>query len=107
VVIIVDDGVATGATMRAAIQVVRRLRPARLVVAVPVGAPQTCAMLRAEADEVVCLYEPDPFLAVGLYYQDFMPTGDAEIQRMLAEARERVHAPPAAGAATSPDKASG
>jgi len=107
VVIIVDDGVATGATMRAAIQVVRRLRPARLVVAVPVGAPQTCAMLRAEADEVVCLYEPDPFLAVGLYYQDFVPTGDAEIQRMLAEARERVHAPPAAGAATSPDKASG
>ena len=65
------------------------------------------AMLRAEADEVVCLYEPDPFLAVGLYYQDFVPTGDAEIQRMLADARERVHAPPAAGAATSPDKASG
>jgi putative phosphoribosyl transferase len=86
-VIMIDDGLATGATMRAAIQTVRRRGPARLVVAVPVGARQTCARMRAEADEVVCLYEPDPFLAVGLYYQDFAPPRDAEIQRMLAEAR--------------------
>jgi predicted phosphoribosyltransferase len=105
-VILVDDGVATGATIRAAIQAVRRRRPAQLVVAVPVGARQTCAMLRAEADEVVCLYEPEPFLAVGLYYQDFAPTEDAEIERMLAEAREQVHAPPALGASTAPDTAS-
>lgn len=97
VVIVVDDGVATGATMRAAVQAVRSRRPARIVVAVPVGAPLTCAVLRAEADELVCLYEPEPFLAVGCYYQDFEPTDDTEVQRVLAEARQQVHGAPAAG----------
>jgi predicted phosphoribosyltransferase len=63
-------------------------------------------MLRAEADEVVCLYEPEPFLAVGLYYQDFAPTEDAEIERMLAEAREQVRASPGPRASTAPATAS-
>jgi putative phosphoribosyl transferase len=89
VVILVDDGLATGATMRAAIQAVRRREPARLVVAVPVGARQTCAMIRAVADAVVCLYEPEPFLAVGPCFRDFAPTEDAEIRRLLTEARLR------------------
>jgi putative phosphoribosyl transferase len=93
VVILVDDGLATGATMRAAIRAVRGRRPARLVVAVPVGARQTCAALRTEADEVVSLCEPEPFLAVGLYYQDFEPTDDDEVQRLLEDARARVRAP--------------
>lgn len=83
-VILVDDGLATGATMRAAVRSVRAARPSRLVVAVPVGAPSTCASLRSEADEVVSLLEPDPFLAVGLYYRHFEPPTDAEVQRLLA-----------------------
>ena len=83
VVIVVDDGLATGATMRAAVRSVRLARPARLVVAVPVGPVSTCADLRREVDEVVCPYELDPFWAVGLYYQDFEPTEDAEVTRIL------------------------
>lgn len=83
VVIIVDDGLATGATMRAAIRSVRSGRPARLVMAVPVGPIQTCAELRDEADDVVCLYELEPFFAVGLYYEHFEPVEDAEVQTIL------------------------
>jgi predicted phosphoribosyltransferase len=83
VVIVVDDGLATGATMRAAVRSVRMGRPARLIVAVPVGPGATCADLRREADEVICLYELDPFWAVGLYYQHFEPTEDAEVTRIL------------------------
>jgi putative phosphoribosyl transferase len=82
-VIIVDDGLATGATMRAAVRAVRSQQPARLVVAVPVGSREACAALREEADEVVCLYEPDPFWAVGMYYTHFEPTEDAEVERLL------------------------
>jgi predicted phosphoribosyltransferase len=85
VVIVVDDGLATGATMRAAVRSVRMGSPARLIVAVPVGPESTCADLRREADEVVCLYELDPFWAVGLYYQHFEPTEDAEVTRILED----------------------
>lgn len=83
VVIVVDDGLATGATMRAAVRSVRRQRPARIVVAVPVGAPAACEALRREADEVVCLLEPELFFAVGGFYERFEPTEDAEVQELL------------------------
>jgi putative phosphoribosyl transferase len=83
VVIVVDDGLATGATMRAAVRAVRIGQPARLVVAVPVGPIDTCAALRQESDEVVCLYELEPFWAVGLYYEHFEPVEDAEVQKIL------------------------
>jgi putative phosphoribosyl transferase len=82
-VIIVDDGLATGATMRAAARSVRRHGAARLVVAVPVGARETCLALAADADAVVCPWQPEPFYAVGLWYQRFAPTNDAEVLRIL------------------------
>jgi putative phosphoribosyl transferase len=84
-VIVVDDGLATGATMQAAVRSLRQQRPAHLIVAVPVGPPETCRALRAEADEVVALYEPEAFLAVGLHYQDFRPTEDQEVEELLLQ----------------------
>jgi predicted phosphoribosyltransferase len=86
VVILVDDGLATGSTMRAAVLAVRRLHPARVIVAVPVGAVQTCQALREVADEVVCAFTPEPFRAVGLWYADFSQTTDEEVQQLLARA---------------------
>jgi predicted phosphoribosyltransferase len=83
-VILVDDGLATGSTMRAAVQAVRRLRPARVVVAVPVGARETCEALRKIADEVVCALVPEPFSAVGLWYIDFSQTTDDEVRQLLS-----------------------
>jgi len=85
VVILVDDGLATGATMRAAVRSVQQHRPRRLVVAVPVGAPESCAALRGEVDEVVCLHEPRDFGAVGRFYGDFSQTEDEEVRMLLAE----------------------
>ena len=82
-VILIDDGLATGATMRAAVQAVRAMQPARLVVAVPVAAVPTCAEMRAIADEVVCVATPDPFYAVGAWYQNFTQTSDAEVRELL------------------------
>ena len=82
-VILVDDGLATGATMRAAVASVSALRPARLTVAVPVGAPDTVAGLREAADDVVCLLEPEPFLAVGEWYERFDPVDDDEVVSLL------------------------
>ncbi len=79
-VILVDDGLATGSTMRAAVMAVRQQQPARVIVAVPVGAPSTCADSRREADEVVCVRTPDPFVAVGLWYRDFTPTSDDDVR---------------------------
>jgi predicted phosphoribosyltransferase len=84
-VILVDDGLATGATMRAAIHALRRRGAARIVVAVPVAPLPTCAELRAEADEVVCLFTPEPFFAVGLWYEDFTQTSDDEVRALLAD----------------------
>jgi putative phosphoribosyl transferase len=83
VVILVDDGLATGSTMKAAVRAVRQLDPARVVVAVPVCAAETCEALKQIADEVVCPYSPEPFRAVGLWYQDFSETSDAEVTEVL------------------------
>jgi predicted phosphoribosyltransferase len=86
IVLLVDDGLATGSTMRASVLAVRRLRPARVVVAVPVGARQTCQALREDADDVVCPFTPEPFSAVGLWYADFSQTTDEEVRQLLARA---------------------
>lgn len=83
-IILVDDGLATGSTMRAAIAVVRASAPARIVVAVPVGAPDTCAALAPEVDHLVCLLRPPGFGAVGQWYREFGQTTDAEVQGLLA-----------------------
>jgi predicted phosphoribosyltransferase len=88
IALLIDDGLATGSTMRAAVAALRKLAPARIVVATPVGAAQTCAALRAEADEVVCLRIPEPFFAVGAWYEDFSQTTDREVEELLSEARE-------------------
>jgi predicted phosphoribosyltransferase len=88
VVILVDDGLATGSTMRAAVAALHRQRPARIVVAVPVGSPETCTELRAEADEAVCARTPEPVYAVGLWYDDFTQTTDDEVHDLLARAAE-------------------
>jgi predicted phosphoribosyltransferase len=85
-VIVVDDGLATGATMRAAAIALRRHNPKNLVVAVPVAAPRTCASLAHEVDRVVCAFTPEPFHAVGLYYENFDQIGDEEVRRLLAQA---------------------
>ena len=82
-VILVDDGLATGSTMRAAARALRELGPARVVVAVPVGAPQTCEEFREEVDEVVCAMTPEPFRGVGQWYDDFTQTSDAEVHELL------------------------
>ena len=86
VVILVDDGLATGATMRAAATALRRLGPARIVVAVPTAAAEACADLADAADEVVCAERPEPFLAVGASYDDFSETTDDDVRRLLAQA---------------------
>ena len=95
-ILLVDDGLATGATMEAAIVALRRLKPSRIVVAVPVGARETCDRLRARADQVVCLEMPVPFNAVGQWYEDFSETTDEQVKQLLATAaRPRVPSPPA------------
>lgn len=91
-VIVVDDGLATGATMRASVLSVRKSEPAELVVAVPVGSREACSALRKEADELVCPYEPELFWAVGLYYERFEPTPDEEVTAILEEFRSRKEA---------------
>ncbi len=83
-VIVVDDGLATGATMRAAVEALRARRPRRVVVAVPVGAASTCRDLRRVADEVVCVLSPTGFDAVGRWYVDFAPPADDEVRRLAA-----------------------
>jgi putative phosphoribosyl transferase len=87
-VILVDDGIATGASMRAAIASLRRLEPARIVVAVPVAARSACAFLAGEADRVVCLWTPDDLNSVGQWYQDFSQTSDGEVCTLLKYAEE-------------------
>lgn len=91
-VILVDDGLATGATMRAAARAIRQRRPLRLVIAVPVGARTTCDAFRDEADQVICAATPEPFQAVGLWYKDFSQTSDEDVRALLAASRERRHA---------------
>jgi erythromycin esterase-like protein/predicted phosphoribosyltransferase len=84
-VILVDDGLATGATMLAAIQALRQQQPARIVVAVPTASPEACEAMKAEADDVICAIAPEPFHAVGLWYQDFSQTTDEEVRDLLAQ----------------------
>ncbi len=86
-VILVDDGVATGATMRAAIAALRQQQPKEVVVAVPVAAADTLAILAREADEVVCLATPSPFWAIGQWYRNFDQVSDDEVRRLLTESR--------------------
>ena len=83
-VILVDDGLATGATMLAAIKALRQQQPARLVVAVPTAAPETCEELKAEVDDVICAVTPRPFYGVGLWYEDFSQTTDEEVRNLLS-----------------------
>jgi predicted phosphoribosyltransferase len=87
IVLLVDDGLATGSTMRAAIAALRPRGPARLVVAVPVAASATCQEVGHEADEIVCAATPEPFAAVGLWYHDFAPTTDQQVRDLLEAAR--------------------
>jgi predicted phosphoribosyltransferase len=82
-VVLVDDGLATGATMLAAVEALRRQEPARIVVAVPTGASDTCEALRDKADDVVCAVMPEPFHAVGAWYRDFSQTSDDEVRNRL------------------------
>jgi predicted phosphoribosyltransferase len=87
IVIVIDDGLATGSTMMAAVKAVRQQHPAKVIVAVPVGAPDTCEALATVADEVVCVRMPEPFSAVGQWYVDFDQTADEEVRQLL-----RAHA---------------
>ena len=90
-VILVDDGLATGATMHAAIQALRQQQPAHIVVAVPTASPEACDELREEVDDVVCALTPEPFYSVGLWYEDFSQTTDEEVRDLLARsAKERL-----------------
>lgn len=85
-VILVDDGLATGATMRAAITALRQRRPARIIVATPVAPADTIQMLREVADEIVCMETPEPFLAIGRWYEDFSQVPDATVKDLLTKA---------------------
>jgi putative phosphoribosyl transferase len=92
-VILIDDGLATGSTMRAAARSLRKQGPARIVVAVPVSARQTCEEFRDEVDEIVCAVTPEPFRGVGRWYEDFSQTTDEEVRELLRRApQERRHA---------------
>ena len=90
VVILVDDGLATGATMRAAVKALRHRGAAKIVVAVPVGPPDTCREFEGEADETICASVPEFFQAVGQYYEDFSQTSDDEVRELLARAAQEL-----------------
>jgi putative phosphoribosyl transferase len=87
-VILVDDGLATGSTMRAAVRALRQEEAKTIIVAVPIAAPSVCADMENEADEVVCAATPEPFRAVGLWYEDFNQTSDEEVRELLDQARQ-------------------
>ncbi len=93
VVILVDDGLATGSTMRAAVAALRAEGPREIVVAVPVGAPETCSAMARLADDVVCLMTPEPFYAVGLWYENFDQTDDDEVHDLIERAAMRAVPP--------------
>jgi putative phosphoribosyl transferase len=90
-VILVDDGLATGATMRAAAIALRQMRPLKIVVAVPVAPTETCEALRSEVEEVICAITPEPFVAVGAWYSDFSQTSDEEVRELLERASQNQH----------------
>lgn len=89
-VILIDDGLATGASMRAAVAGIRARHPARIVIAVPTASPEMCNALEFEVDEIVCAITPEPFLGVGRWYEDFSQTTDNEVQRLLQEANHQL-----------------
>lgn len=89
-VLLVDDGLATGASMRVAIMALRELQPARIVVAVPTASRETCDTLRELADEIICAQTPDPFYAVGAWYEDFSQTTDAQVRELLDRAAKEI-----------------
>lgn len=91
--ILIDDGLATGSTMRAAVCHARSFKPAKLIIGVPVGSAEACSRLREEVDEFVCLATPELFFAVGEWYRDFQQVSDAEVQNLLAESRHRLRKP--------------
>lgn len=95
-VILIDDGLATGATMRAAAEGIRQRHPAKVIVAVPVAAAATCDEIGELVDEVVCLHSPEPFVAVGLWYEEFDQTGDVEVRDLLEHAGRPVPREPGA-----------
>jgi putative phosphoribosyl transferase len=92
-IILVDDGLATGATMRAAVKAVKAMAPAQVVVAVPVGAPETCADFKNEVDEVVCVEMPRSFRAIGSWYENFSQSTDQEVREYLAQAAKLLPQP--------------
>jgi putative phosphoribosyl transferase len=100
VVILVDDGLATGASMRAAVQALRPQQPARLVIAVPVAAPAVCADFRSLVDEIVCVHTPEPFYGVGAWYEDFAQTSDEEVCTLLKQAAQASNSSPRAFSST-------
>jgi predicted phosphoribosyltransferase len=89
-VILVDDGLATGATMLAAVKALRQHQAGRIVVAVPIAAPETCDQMRAYVDDIVCAVTPEPFYAVGLWYENFSQTSDEEVRELLKQTSEQV-----------------
>jgi putative phosphoribosyl transferase len=97
-VLVMDDGLATGSTMEAAVSALRQYQPAKIIVAAPVGASETCRRMRAVADDVVCLETPEPFNAVGSWYQVFDQTTDAEVIELLQAASSNHPAAPRGGA---------
>ena len=94
-VILVDDGLATGSTMRVAVAALRRLGPDRIIVAVPTASPSTCEELSRSADQCICYLTPDPFYAVGIWYDDFSQTTDEEVRDCLERAASCATAEPA------------
>ena len=89
-VILIDDGLATGSTMRAAVEALREEGARKIVVAVPVAPEDTCAALREEVDEIICAVTPEPFRAVGIWYADFSETSDEEVRDLLARAAREL-----------------
>jgi putative phosphoribosyl transferase len=90
-VILIDDGLATGATMRAAVAAVKSQNPAKVIITVPVAAPDTCSAFRKEVDEVICVATPEPFYGVGAWYEDFSQTTDKEVIELLDRAEKNKH----------------
>ncbi len=91
IAILIDDGLATGASMRAAVEGVRTQHPSKIIVAVPIGSPETCEEFRRIADEVVCYQTPQPFFGVGMWYEIFDQTSDEQVRELLREA-DKLHA---------------
>lgn len=91
-IIVVDDGLATGATMKAAIKALRKIGAAHIVVAVPVGAQSTCEVLEELVDELICLFMSKPFFGIGYWYKEFSQTSDSEVQKLLSDMRYQMTA---------------